>query len=336
MSEIHMIFGTGPLGQSVLQELLRRGKTVRMANRSGNGPDGIPAEVEVIGGDAFNTDFTRQAARGAAVVYQCAQPDYAEWTTKFVPLQNAILEGAAAAGAKLIIGDNLYMYGEVNGLIHEDLPYVAVTRKGKARAEAARQVLAAHQTGKVRAAIGRASDFFGPGVLDSACGDRMFLPALQGKAAQGLGDLDAPHTYSFIDDFGKGLVILGEHDAALGQVWHIPNAEPVSTRRFIELIFENLGQPVKIKSLGRMMMAIGGLFIPAARESLEMMYEFEKPFLVDSSKFARAFGDHATPLNEAIHQTVAWYRQHADARKLAVSRLALGAIPASAPATSRF
>ncbi len=151
MSEIHMIFGTGPLGQSVMQELLRRGKTVRMANRSGNRPDGIPAEVEVIGGDAFNTDFTRQVARGAAVVYQCAQPDYAEWTTKFVPLQNAILEGAAAAGAKLIIGDNLYMYGEVNGPIHEDLPYAAITRKGKARAEAARQVLAAHQTGKVRA-----------------------------------------------------------------------------------------------------------------------------------------------------------------------------------------
>ena len=313
MSEIHMIFGTGPLGQSVMRELLKHGVTVRMANRSGNRPERLPAEVEIIGGDAFNTDFTRQAARGAAVVYQCAQPEYTEWTTKFVPLQNAILEGAAAAGAKLIVGDNLYMYGEVNGPIHEDLPYAATTRKGKVRAEAARQVLAAHQSGKVRAAIGRASDFYGPGVLDSACGERMFLPAVQDKAAEGVGNLDAPHTYSFIDDFGKALVILGERDAALGQAWHIPNAETVSTRRFIELIFESLGQPVKIKSLGRMMMAIGGLFIPAARESLEMMYEFEKPFVVDSSKFARAFGDHATPLKQAIHETVGWYCQHAQA-----------------------
>jgi nucleoside-diphosphate-sugar epimerase len=141
----------------------------------------------------------------------------------------------------------------------------------------------------------------------------MFLPAVQGKAAEGVGNLDAPHTYSFIDDFGKGLVILGERAAALGQAWHIPNAETVSTRHFIELIFKDLGQPVKIKSLGRMMMAIGGLFIPAARESLEMMYEFEKPFVVDSSKFARAFGNHATPLKQAIHETVGWYRQHAQA-----------------------
>jgi nucleoside-diphosphate-sugar epimerase len=323
MSEIHMIFGTGPLGQSVMRELLKRGVTVRMANRSGNRPERLPAEVEIIGGDAFNTDFTRQAARGAAVVYQCAQPEYTEWTTKFVPLQNAILEGAAAAGAKLIVGDNLYMYGEVNGPIHEDLPYAATTRKGKVRAEAARQVLAAHQSGKVRAAIGRASDFYGPGVLDSACGERMFLPAVQGKAAEGVGNLDAPHTYSFIDDFGKGLVILGERDEALGQAWHIPNAETVSTRRFIELIFESLGQSVKIKSMGRLMMAIGGLFIPAARESLEMMYEFEKPFVVDSSKFVKAFGNHSTPLQLAIHETVGWYCQHAQAECSALTPVAV-------------
>jgi hypothetical protein len=82
---------------------------------SGKRPAGVPAEVEMIGGDAFNTDFTRHAARGAAVVYQCAQPEYTEWTAKFVPLQNSILEGAAAAGAKLVVGDNLYMYGEVDG-----------------------------------------------------------------------------------------------------------------------------------------------------------------------------------------------------------------------------
>jgi nucleoside-diphosphate-sugar epimerase len=139
----------------------------------------------------------------------------------------------------------------------------------------------------------------------------MFLPAVQGKAAEGWGDLDAPHTYTFIDEFGKSLVVLGERDEALGQAWHIPNAETVSTRRFIELIFEDLGQPVKIKSMGRLMMAFGGLFIPSARESVEMMYEFEKPFIVDDSKYIKAFGNHATPLRDAIHQTVAWYRQHA-------------------------
>jgi nucleoside-diphosphate-sugar epimerase len=30
---------------------------------------------------------------------------------------------------------------------------------------------------------------------------------------------------------------------------------------------------------------------------------------MDHSNFARTFGDHATPLEEAIRQTVRWYRQ---------------------------
>jgi nucleoside-diphosphate-sugar epimerase len=62
--------------------------------------------------------------------------------------------------------------------------------------------------------------------------------------------------------------------------------------------------------MGKLMMSIGGLFIPGARETVEMMYEFEKPFVVDSTKFEKTFGVQATPLREAIRQTVAWYREH--------------------------
>jgi nucleoside-diphosphate-sugar epimerase len=62
--------------------------------------------------------------------------------------------------------------------------------------------------------------------------------------------------------------------------------------------------------MGKTMMRIGGLFIPGARETVEMMYEFEKPFVVDSSQFERTFGVKATPIAEAIKATVAWYRAH--------------------------
>ena len=114
------------------------------------------------------------------------------------------------------MGDNLYMYGLVQGPIHEGLPDAPVARKGELRAEAARRVLAAHQSGRLRAAIGRASDFYGPLALGSAAGERMFLPAVQGKAAEGLGKIDLPHTYTFISDFGKALAILGERRAGAG------------------------------------------------------------------------------------------------------------------------
>ena len=66
--------------------------------------------------------------------------------------------------------------------------------------------------------------------------------------------------------------------------------------------------------MGRVMMTIGGLFFSGARESVEMMYEFEKPFMVDSSKFIRAFGDISTPHGAAIHETAVWYKEWAAKR----------------------
>ena len=202
------------------------------------------------------------------------------------------------------------MYGEVDGPIHEDLPYKATTRKGKVRAQMAQDALDAHRAGVVRVAIGRGSDFFGPYGQGSAMGDRVFPPALTGKKASLIGNLDMPHTYTYLPDFGAALAVLGERDEALGQAWHVPNDRPEITQRdFMTLVFKEIGLPPQMSGMGRAMMRLGGLFIPEAREGVEMMYEFEKPFVVDSGKFERAFGVKATPLAESIRATVAWYRK---------------------------
>jgi nucleoside-diphosphate-sugar epimerase len=261
-------------------------------------------------GDAYNLDFTRQACQGAVVVYQCAQPQYQEWAEKFPQLQASILEGAAGAGAKFIVGENLYMYGEVSGPIHEGLPYHAQTRKGKVRGEMAKAVLEAHRSGSIRAASARGSDFYGPYVQESSLGDRAIIPALQGKSASLTGQLDLPHTYTYINDFGKAMVILGERDEALGQAWHVPNPPTLTQRQLMTLFFEEIGKPPKMSGMGKLMVSLGGLFIPAARETIEMLYEFEKPFVVDDSKFKQAFGDIATSHPEAVRATVAWYREY--------------------------
>jgi nucleoside-diphosphate-sugar epimerase len=174
MSELHVVFGTGPLGRSVMNELVRRGESVRLVNRSGAMPE-TPEGVEVVAGDAYDTSVVRDLTQGAAVVYQCAQPPYNQWPEKFPPLQAAILDGTAASGAKLVIAENLYMYGDTGGRpMVESLPSNAHTRKGKTRAEMAAAALAAHQAGKVRVAIGRGCDFFGPWALGSTMGERMF------------------------------------------------------------------------------------------------------------------------------------------------------------------
>jgi nucleoside-diphosphate-sugar epimerase len=311
MSDLHVVFGAGPLGRSVVNELVRRGQTVRVVSRSGQMAE-APQGVELASGDLYNAAMVRELAQGAAVAYQCAQPHYWEWPQKFPPLQAAIIEGLAGSGTKLVIGENTYMYGDTDGRpLTENLPYAATTRKGKVRAAMSEAALAAHQAGKVQVTMGRGSDFFGPWVLDSGFGDRVFYPALAGKGASFGGKLDLPHTATTIEDFGRALVILGEREEALGRAWHVPNDRPqITQRQFAELVFAETGHPVKASGMGKTMMRIGGLFIPGARETVEMMYEFEKPFVVDSSQFERTFGVKATPIADAIKATVAWYRAH--------------------------
>jgi nucleoside-diphosphate-sugar epimerase len=308
----HVIFGTGPLGLAVMRALLKRNVPVRIVSRSGQQNGNIPHGVEVVPGDAYNPDFTRTVTKDAAVVYQCAQPRYHDWVDKFPPLQATILEGAAVNGAKLIVGENTYMYGDTNGTpLTEDLPYKPHTRKGQVRAEMTEALFAAHRAGKVQVATARGSDFYGPGVLGSVVGERVFAPALQGKTAQFTGKLDVPHTFTFIDDFGETMAVLGEREEALGQAWNVPNDQPTITQReFGNLIFQETGQAPKMSGMGGMVMRLGGLFIPEARETVEMMYEFEKPFVVDSSQFEQAFQVKPTPLHEGIRRTVDWYRQY--------------------------
>jgi nucleoside-diphosphate-sugar epimerase len=311
MAEANVIFGTGPLAQAVMRALLKRGKTVKMVNRSGKRPADAPAQVEMAAGDAYNTDFTRSITKGAAAVYQCAQPAYHQWVTMFPQLQAAILDGAAAGGAKLIVAENLYMYGDTDGRpLHEGLPYAATTRKGKVRAEMATALLEAHRQGKVRVAMARGADFYGAGVLSSALGERTIAPLLRGKPAEVTGSLDQPHSFTYVDDFGEAMAILGECDPALGQAWHVPNAPALTQRQMVTLFFKEAGLEPKFTVMGKPMLTLGGLFIPAAREMVEMLYEFEKPFQVDSGKFIQAFGDIATPQEKAVKETVAWYREY--------------------------
>lgn len=310
MKEMHVIFGTGALAKSVMQALQKREKTVKMINRTGSRPAEIPAEVEVVGGDAYNVDFTRSVTRGAEVVYQCAQPEYHRWVTQFPELQAAIVEGAAANGAKLIVGENLYMYGDTHGQpMRENLPYAAATRKGKLRAMMADQLMEAHRDGKVRVAMARGSDFFGPGVFGSALGERTILPLLKGKPAEATGSLDQPHAFTYIRDFGEAMAILGACEEALGQAWHVPNAPACTQRQMLALFFEEAGIEPKFSVMKKPMLMLGGLFIPAAREMIEMLYQFEKPLLVDASKFIHAFGNIATPHETAVKETVSWFRE---------------------------
>ena len=96
---------------------------------------------------------------------------------------------------------------------------------------------------RASATPGASDDRQGLGLLranahQSTAGDQVFARALAGKPARVLGDPDTPHTVTYIEDFARALATLGQREEALGAVWHVPNAETVTMRRFVEMVFE--------------------------------------------------------------------------------------------------
>jgi len=299
---MNVILGTGPLGMAVMRELVAFGEPVKLVSLSGRA--NVPSGVRVEQANVMDKEETKAMMKQAKVVFQCAQPPYQKWHELFLPFQEHIISGAIAAGAKLVVAENVYMYGQVKGSMHEGLPYTAVTKKGKVRADMSNRLLQLYRDGKLQVTMGRGADFFGPNVHNSSVGSRIFKPIVKGKACTVMGNPDKKHTYTFIDDFGKALVVLSQHEDAYGRAWHVPNADTVTTREFVETAYRLAGYEANIRSMGKGMLRIGGLFIPEARESIEMLYQFENDFIVDSSPFSKRFGLMATPLEEAIAKTL--------------------------------
>jgi nucleoside-diphosphate-sugar epimerase len=308
-SDLHVIFGTGAIGLATFDALRRRGRTVRLVNRSGKAP--VPADVEVTAGDATDPAFAARAAQGAGVIYQTMNPPYPEWSTQFPALQSGVLAAAEATGARFVSMENVYMYGRPAGQpLTEDRENNAHTKKGQLRARMAHELLTAHRAGRVEIAIGRASDYFGPrGGAQSNLGDRVFPAALSGKTSTVLGDRRQPHTYTYIPDIGEGLAVLGEHPDAAGEIWHLPNdPETRSTQELVDAIYRQAGQQhTKLRSLPALLLRAMAITNPVVRELLEMQYQFEEPFIVDGSKITKRLGVTATPLDQALSETLLSY-----------------------------
>ncbi len=308
---IHVVLGaSGGTGNGVARALADRGHRVRAVNRKGDAD--LPEGIERVAADVTKADDLRRALEGASVVYHCAQPAYTRWPEDFPPMNRAILDATAAARAKLVFADNLYMHGSTDGPMTEDTPVRPNSRKGRVRASMAEELLEAHRAGTLRVAISRASDYFGPRAPDSAIGERLFEAAIAGKRVPWLGSLDQPHTASYTEDMGRAIAILGEREEADGHAWHLPAAEPVTGRAFVEAVSRALGRPLRPTVTSAGMVKVAGLFVPMIREVGDVMYQWTEPFVADHERFDATFGPfEVTPLDEAVRRTVAWYQERA-------------------------
>jgi nucleoside-diphosphate-sugar epimerase len=305
---LHVVLGAGGgIGSAVVRELAGRGHRVRAVRR---GPDhDVPAGVEVLSADVSTAAGAVAACAGAAVVHHCVQPLYHRWAQDFLPLTDAITEGAAAAGAKLVLADNLYLYGPVDGPLSEESPQHPESRKGAVRKAMSDRLLDAHRAGRLRVTIGRASDYYGPGGTNSVIGAAVMPAVLRGATVNWPGRLDLPHVLHYLPDIAAALVTLGERAEADGRAFVLPASPAPTPRRFIEQAAAAAGRRPRMRGTPKPLMRLAGLANPAARELVDIWYQFSRPWTVDDGLYRRTFGDaRVTDPEAAVAATVAWHR----------------------------
>ncbi|WP_067454226.1 NAD-dependent epimerase/dehydratase family protein [Actinomadura macra] len=301
---MHVIVGAGQVGAHLAERLTTRGHDVIVVSRSGSGPDG----TERVAADVADRARLVAIARGADAIYNCVNPKLHRWAQDWPPMAASFLGAAEQTGAVLVTLGCLYGYGPVDRPMTEDLPLAATGTKGRVRAKMWQDALAAHQAGRVRATELRGSDYYGPGSSDQAyIGDVRFVkPLLAGERVTYLSDPSVPHAWTYLPDVAEALAIAGTDARAWGRPWHIPTGPAVSTREVAERLCALAGAPApRIRTLPRPLFTAMGTISPLLRELRETRYQFDNPYVLDSTAFETTFGMAPTPLDTALKSIIA-------------------------------
>ena len=325
MSSLHVVLGAGGIGKQVALRLADRGEKVRVLSRSGTTVgDGIDA----VATDVLNFNEFAEAVAGASVIYHCIGAPYAKWSGMFPTIMNNVVLAASNLGpkTKVVYADNLYAHGKAGaelGPLREGQNLLAQGKKGALRRDLAEILLDAHRLGQLTAAIGAGSDYFGPDAPSSLLHYFVFPKAIAGQKVSLFADLDARHSFIYTPDFAEGLVRLGTSDTGNGRTWYLPHLPAERYRTFLSRVMaicdgaidatsDKTPDPAayrdRMGTSPKAMLALAGLFSKDIREVREVAYQSYVDWVVDSSDYEAAFDHHATPINQALAKTIAWYK----------------------------
>ncbi len=309
MSGLHTVLGaTGGAGRAIAEELVRQGHRVRSVNRSGSP---LPGAAEVVAADIETAEGAATAVLGSDVVYLAAQPPYDKWEGRFPAMLRNVLAAVERHGAKLVMVDNLYMYGPGSSPMTEDSPMRADDKKGKVRIEMVEILDAAIARG-VRVTSGRASDYFGPDSGNSTVTALAIERALEGKAPRWMGRTDVAHSVAYLPDVARAYVTLGTDERADGHHWILPHIATVTGAKFLDAVTGAAGLPASNGRISKPLLMMAAPFHAISRESLGIYYQWDQPFVADSSRFESTFGPFdRTPLTEAVTVTLGAQREEA-------------------------
>jgi nucleoside-diphosphate-sugar epimerase len=299
-----VVFGFGAVGRAITDTLLARGEAVRVAQRSR--PSDLPARADFAACDILDPQAVRSAVEGAAqVVLAVGFPyDRKVWREVWPRTMTNLVEACAATGARLVFVDNLYQLGPQNTPRREDMPLSDRGAKPAILSRVTRIWQAAAEAGRVRVAALRCTDFYGPGVPVSHIGDTGFGALAQGRPAMLIAPPDTPHDFAYVPDIARAVaVLLDAPDDAFNQVWNMPCAPTLAPRQILRLGASAIGVKLRVTAIPLLLLPVIGLFVPFLREVADVGFTWDRPYIVDGSKFMRRFGFTPTPYAVGVPAT---------------------------------
>ncbi|WP_147917690.1 NAD-dependent epimerase/dehydratase family protein [Ruania zhangjianzhongii] len=307
MSATYLVTGAGPVGATLALQLAERGDQVRLATRSGSGPE--HEKIERIRLDVNDAAGLERAVHGVTAVFHAihgSRYQAAAWRAELPAAEQAVMDAAAKAGAVVVFPESLYSYGEVSGPMAEGTPSAATTGKLGVRTELlrARREHAADTVSVV------ASDFYGPRVRAAMAGERMVTRLLAGQSVQVIGRLDQPHSFTYVPDLAAAMIAAADRPQAWNRVLHAPTAPALTQRDLVEEFAQVAGVPMpRILAVPAQVLRVLGVVIPAIREAAETSYMFDRSFVMTSAVTEELLGLRPTPLPEGMATTIAYWRQ---------------------------
>ncbi len=295
----------GVIGRELSRNLSSYTDRIRQVSRS---PRRVNATDELFSADLLDTKATEDAVAGSEVSYLTVglKYDHRVWQQEWPRVIRNAIDACKRHHSALVFFDNVYAYGRVDGVMTEETPYNPCSRKGEIRARIATMFMDEVRHGELRGMIVRSADFYGPGAIQTLTHMAVTARLKAGKTPQWIGNPRAVHTFTYTPDAGRTVALLGNTDGAYGQVWHaLTSKTPMTGEAYVRIACGLLGRPYRLQVAPRWLLSLMGLVVPALRENMEMLYQFEHDYRFDSSKVERAFALAATEYREGIADALA-------------------------------
>lgn len=296
----------GAIGTELAKALRSYTNKIRLVSRH---PRPLFPDQELVSADLTNRDQVFEAVKGSEIAYLTIgfPYKYKIWKQSWPQVMEHVIGACKTYGVKLVFFDNIYMYAsESMGRITEKAPIRPPSKKGEVRAQIADRILEEVASGNLEAMIVRSADFYGPNIERNCLLNEMVINKLSaGKKANWLGNPHLPHSFTYVPDAGRAMALLGNTDSAYGQIWHLPTAaSPPTGHEWIERIASELDVSPHYQVASTFLVRLIGLFVPIMHETVEMMYQYNQPYVFDSSKVEQHFAMKSTAYEIGIRETI--------------------------------